>query len=229
MGVGERPSSLVLYRIVHRTVRLLIHPYLRVRADGATVLDRPGPMVLAPVHRSHLDTVLVATVCRRRLRALGKESLFRTPVVGYVCAALGAIPVRRGTADREALTTARRLLEHGEALFVFPEGGRFTGATEYENNTVQPLLDGAAWLSARTGAPVVPIGIAGTAHALGRGSSRLRRSTVHIVIGEPVPPPPSDADRGRVSRRDLGNYTLRLRETLQHLQDHAVARAAARG
>ncbi len=225
--IGDRRSSLLIYRAVHAAVRAVLHPYLRVRAENAAVLDRPGAVVLAPVHRSHLDTVLIATVCRRRLRALGKESLFTTPVVRYLCAALGAIPVRRGTADREALKAARELLDRGEPLFVFPEGGRFGGATDEENNTVQPLFDGAAWLSSRTGAPIVPIGVAGTSRALGSGASRLRRATVHIVVGEPLPPP-SAAGGGRAGRTDLTEYTLGLRRTLQDLQDRAVAGAASR-
>ncbi len=180
---GERPTSRWFYRAVRAALRLVLCRWLRVRVVDAEVLDRPGPLILAPVHRSHLDSALLGAVSRRRIRALGKESLFTTPVVGWVCAALGAIPVRRGAADREALAAARTLLERGEPMIVFPEGGRGRGP---EPGT---LLDGAAWLSAKTGTPVVPIGIAGTEAALGQGGRLIRRSTVTIVVGKPIPPP----------------------------------------
>ena len=89
-----------------------------------------GPTILAPVHRSHLDSVLVACQSRRRIRALGKESLFTTPGVSYVCAALGAIPVRRGEADRDALQAARALLDPRHRLtFSVAVVERLSGAT----------------------------------------------------------------------------------------------------
>ncbi len=218
---GDRRSSLVFYRVVRQAVRLVLHRYLRVRAVNAEVLDRPGPTILAPVHRSHLDSALVATQSGRRIRALGKESLFTTPGVSWVCAALGAIPVRRGQADRDALAAARMLLDRGESMIVFPEGGRRRGSE------VTDLFDGAAWLSARTGAPVVPVGIAGTEQALPEGGRLLRRSTVQIVVGEPLPAPVGEGG-GRASRRDVARLTESLTRELQRLQDEAEAGAAAR-
>lgn len=216
---GERRSSLVFYRLVRGTIRLVVHPWLRVKTVNAAVLDRPGPTILAPVHRSHLDSALVATQSSRRIRALGKESLFTTPGVSWVCAALGAIPVRRGAADRDALAAARMLLDRGESMIVFPEGGRRSGSE------VVDLFDGAAWLSARTGAPVVPIGISGTEAALPEGGRFLRRSRVGIVVGSPMDAPVGENGK-RASRAELSRFTQRLTAELQRLQHEADALAA---
>lgn len=216
---GDRRSSLLFYRAVRSAIRAVVHPWLRVRAENTDVLDRPGPTILAPVHRSHLDSVLVATQSTRRIRALGKQALFTTPVVSYLCAALGAIPVRRGEADRDSLAAARMLLERGESMIVFPEGSRRSG------NEIGELFDGAAWLAARSGARVVPIGIAGTEAALPTGAKSLRRSQVAIVVGEPLPPP-IGAEGGRASRCQLRAFTTELAEQLQKAQDAAVALAA---
>ncbi|MEL7156958.1 MAG: lysophospholipid acyltransferase family protein [Actinomycetota bacterium] len=213
---GDRRSSLVFYRIVRRAVRTILHPWLRVQAVNTEVLDRPGPTILAPVHRSHLDSALVATQSKRRIRALGKESLFTTPGVSWVCAALGAIPVRRGQADRDALAAARMLLDRGESMIVFPEGGRRSGSE------VTELFDGAAWLSARTGAPVVPIGISGTEAALPEGARSLHRSRVGIVVGEPLAAPVGPEGK-RASRADLKRFTEQLTDELQRLQHEAEA------
>ncbi len=215
---GERRSSRWLYRIVRATVRAVVHPWLGIQAVNTEVLDRPGPTILAPVHRSHFDSVLVATQSTRRIRALGKESLFTTPVVSYICAALGAIPVRRGEADRDALMAARQLLDRGESMIVFPEGGRRDGA-------VGPLFDGAAWLAARTGASVVPIGIAGTDKVLPMGAKLPRRSQVAIVVGDPLPAPVPDDGQSRVSRQRISQFTAELSQHLGRLQAEAVALA----
>lgn len=217
---GDRRSSLVVYRIVRGAIRQVLFRWLRVDGTNTEVLDLPGATVLAPVHRSHLDSVLVASLCDRRIRALGKEPLFTVPVVKYFCAALGAIPVRRGEADRDALAAAKTLLDRDESMIVFPEGSRQRG------DEIGPLFGGAAWLAARTGARVVPIGIVGTEEALPSGARYLHRSTVRVVVGDPLDPPRA-ANGKRASREQLRAFTETLAERLGELQRQARAQLPA--
>ena len=210
---------MVLYRGVRAFLRLVVNPYVRMRAENTHVLDLPGATILAPVHRSHLDSVLIATHSSRRIRALGKVSLFTTPGVSYVCAALGAIPVKRGQADKDAMKAALDLLDKGETMIVFPEGGRQHG------DDIGVLFDGAAWLAARSGARVIPIGIAGTEAVLPQGSNLPKRSTVAISVGDPMDAPVGDDGR-RANREQLQTFTERLRINLQKAQDRAVDLAA---
>lgn len=220
MARGDRKSSLALYRTLRGFLRRVINPWLRMRSENTEVLDLPGPTILAPVHRSNLDSALLATQSDRRIRALGKESLFTTPGVSYLCAALGAIPVRRGEADRDALIAAKFLLDRGESMIVFPEGGRQSGSR------ISELFDGAAWLASKTGARVIPVGIAGTEDAMPQGAKFLRRSTVAIVPGEPMPAPVG-IDGKRVTRDQLAEFTAELSVNLQLAQDRAEALARA--
>jgi len=169
---GERRSSLLVYRIVRALLRVVVNPWLRVRSANAEVLDRPGPTILAPVHRSHLDSALIATQTQRRIRALGKESLFTTPGVSYLCAALGAIPVQRGKADRDALMAARSLLERGESMIVFPEGSRGPG-----------------------GGAVRWRGLVGGTHRGGDRAHRRGRHRGGAAAGSEVPPPVTGGNR----------------------------------
>lgn len=206
-----------VYRAVRRMVRLVVLPFFRADALNTEILNLDGPTILAPVHRSHLDSVILATFSQRRLRALGKESLFEVPVLKYFCAALGAIPVKRGAADREALTAAKTLLDRGESMIVFPEGGRQRG------NDIAELFDGAAWLAARTGARVVPVGIAGTEVALADGKKLPRRAHVRIVVGEPMPAPVGVGGK-RPNREQLSKFTAELKLNLQQAQNKAVER-----
>jgi 1-acyl-sn-glycerol-3-phosphate acyltransferase len=204
--------------VLRSFLRGVINPWLRLRSENTEVLNLPGATILAPVHRSNLDSALLATQSTRRIRALGKESLFTTPVVSYICAALGAIPVRRGEADRDALKAAKGLLDAGESMIVFPEGGRQTGPQ------VTELFDGAAWLAARTGARVIPVGIAGTEAAMPQGAKMLKRSTVAIVPGDPMDPPVG-IDGKRANRQQLQAFTAELADRLQKAQDRAEALA----
>ncbi len=213
-ATGDKPSSLRFYRVVRRIVRSVLFPYFDVTATNEHHLDLPGPTILAPVHRSHLDSPLLASLSTRRIRALGKESLFEPPVVRWVCAALGAIPVRRGEADRDALKAAKALLDRGESMIVFPEGGR------QDQHEVGELFGGAAWLASKTGARVIPVGISGTREAMREGSRFPKRTRVGIAVGEPMAPPVG-VDGKRVGRQQLRAFTAELSERLEELQDEA--------
>lgn len=206
---------MTIYRAFRGFLRRVVAPYLHLRSENAEVLELPGPTILAPAHRSHLDSVLIATLTSRRIRALGKESLFTTPGVGYVCAALGAIPVKRGAADKDAMKAALGLLDNGESMIVFPEGGRQHG------NEIGQLFDGAAWLASRTGARVVPIGVAGTDQVLPQGAKRFHRSNVAIVVADPMELAGNEGRRP--NRKQLQAFTEQLRVELQKAQDRAVA------
>ncbi len=210
IGVGARRSSVWFFRFVRRMIRLLIFPWLRVTSVGGHNLDLGGPVIIAPVHRSNLDAPIIAGVGHRRMRALGKPSLFVNPIGAWVVAALGAIPIRRGEADRDAMRAARDILSLGEAMIVFPEGTRQSGPK------VSGVFDGTAYLASKTGAPVVPVGIAGTERALPPGAKFIHRSRVAVVVGEPIRVP-----EGRMSRPAMHELSLRISADLQAVLDKA--------
>ena len=217
ISVGDSRASLLMYRVFRRLVLLIAFPYFRVEVEGREWLSMDGPIIVAPVHRSNLDTPLVNAISRRRVRSLAKDSLFTGRFWTWFLSALGGFPVERGTADRQALETARMLLDRGEPLLVFPEGTRQSG------HEVQPLFDGAAYLSAKTGAPVVPVGVAGTEAALPTGSNFPKRTKVRVVVGAPIPAP--IAVKGRLTRRQRTEFTAELHSRLQEVYDRARAQS----
>ena len=85
-----------VYRLVRRTIKMVLFPYFRVQRRGAEHLDIDGPVIVAPVHRSNLDTPLLAGMGHRRLRALAKESLFGNWLFGAFLSALGGVPGASG-------------------------------------------------------------------------------------------------------------------------------------
>ena len=70
---------------------------------GAEHLPAEGPFIVAPVHRSYVDWLIVARITRRRLRYIVKEEVWKSKLVGRLLEMLGAFPVNRSGADREAL------------------------------------------------------------------------------------------------------------------------------
>jgi 1-acyl-sn-glycerol-3-phosphate acyltransferase len=217
LRVGAKPSSLKFYGAVTATIRRLLFPYFRVELRGEVEnLHADGPLILAPVHRSNLDSMLVGAASTRRTRALAKRSMWNGKPWAWIVSALGAFPVERGTADREALRAARMLLEQGEAMFVFPEGTRQPAGPE-----IGDMYDGVAYLAAKTGARALPIGIAGTGEAMGPGTKFPKREKVVIHVGDLIDPP--QASGKRVTVGDRAAYSERLAETLGELQRAAYA------
>ena len=144
------------------------------------------------------------------MRALSKESLFSSRPAAAFMACLGAFPVRRGAADREALRTAEQILRSGELMIVFPEGTRQAGPR------VAGVFDGVSYLASKTGAAIVPVGIAGTEAAMGRRRRLPRRTRVAIVAGPPLRPP-----EGRMSRPQMSRFSETVMQRLQAAFDEA--------
>ncbi|HEX5265131.1 MAG TPA: lysophospholipid acyltransferase family protein [Acidimicrobiales bacterium] len=209
-----RPD-LVFYRVCRfLSVTVFCGLWFRASYEGRENVPASGPYVVAPVHRSNLDTLIVGGLSRRRLRFMGKDSLWKIRFFGALFSALGAFPVHRGSADREALRRSIEVLKGGEPLVMFPEGTRQSGPT------VQPLFEGAAYMACRAGVPIVPVGIGGSEAAMPKGSKMIRPVKVHVVVGRPIVPP-APTDGGRVPRAAVHDVTEQLHAELQTLFDAA--------
>jgi len=214
--LGRRMSALdrMAYRFFWSLLWLACKAWFRFRVVGKQNLPAEEAYILAPVHRSYLDTPVGGMVTARRQRFLGKESLWRNRAAGRFLTIVGGFPVERGTADRAALRACQEVLERGEPMVMFPEGTRQHGPV------VDPDLmhAGPAFVAARAGVPIVPLGIAGTDHAMPGGSMLIRPVRVVMVVGEPIRPPEVD---GRIPRRMVDELTERLRVGLQGCFDEA--------
>jgi 1-acyl-sn-glycerol-3-phosphate acyltransferase len=141
--------------------RTIARSITRVHVEGAIdEIPREGPVILAANHISNADAVILGAWLTkelgRRIHWLGKKEMFDWPVVGWIARNGGVHPVDRSSADVDAFRMAERVLNEGHVLMVFPEG------TRSPTGELQRPKDGLAMLALRTGAPIVPIGIADT-------------------------------------------------------------------
>ncbi len=168
--------------------RIFCRALTRVTVVGAIdEIPREGPLIIAANHASNLDAVVLGSwivpKLGRRINWLGKKELFDWPVLGYLAAHGGVHPVDRGAADVEAFRLARRILDEGHILFVFPEG------TRSADGALQAAHEGVAVLAQRTGAPIVPIGIAGSYRVWPRGQALPHPGgRVTLRVGSPFRP-----------------------------------------
>jgi 1-acyl-sn-glycerol-3-phosphate acyltransferase len=162
-------------RILITLPTLLVY---RVRAIGVKNVPREGPLVLAPNHFSQMDHFFAGLYLRRKIRFMAKSQMFGPPVLTYVYKHGGVFPIRRGHRDEEAFKTAYTLLDQGEMLLVYVEGGR-----SRSRNLGEPR-PGVGRIALESGAPIVPVAIHGSAAV--RGWKRLRFPKVTVRFGEPL-------------------------------------------
>lgn len=214
---GQSLLSRVFYKLMHALVVGVCRAYTRTTLIGKQNIPAEGAFLLAPIHRSNIDTPLAAAVTRRRLRFMGKDSLWKIRPIGWILSALGAFPVTRGSADREALKRCIAVLESGEPLVLFPEGTRQSGPQ------VMPLFDGAAYVAVKAGVPIIPVGIGGSEGVMPKGSKMIYPRKCVVIVGEPIVV--QRDEEGRVPRSAVKDVTQRLSDELQRLFDDAQVMA----
>ncbi len=205
--------------------QLFVVPFLLIafRARGLGTENVPnGPVILAPNHASFMDHFFTGAFIRRRVRFMAKSQLFGRPLATYIFSHGGVFPIRRGHHDEEAFTTTYRLLEMGEAIVMYCEGGRTrTG------KLADRAKPGIGRLALESGAPIVPVGILGSYKV--RNWKRLQFPKVTIEFGKPFRFETVE-NPSREEQQEVADYVLdRIREIhgeLERLGHHGAVRAA---
>lgn len=90
----DGPFGKIFFRAVRGSVRVFLFRWFRLKVEGRERLRVEGAVIIAPAHRSNLDGPLIGSSSHRRVRYLGKDSLFRPAAAGWAMRALGSFPDR---------------------------------------------------------------------------------------------------------------------------------------
>ncbi|HBY98986.1 MAG: 1-acyl-sn-glycerol-3-phosphate acyltransferase [Ardenticatenaceae bacterium] len=150
---------------------------MKVEIHGLEEVPATGPLIVVINHFNFVDPIMAGAYFPRDLEMMSKLENFELPLFGWFVKAYGAFPVRRGEGDVEAIKHALRILHEGRVLLMAPEGTR--GGTVLKTGH-----GGVALLAARSGAPVIPVGITGQEHFL-PNLKHLRRTPIRVSIGAP--------------------------------------------
>jgi len=199
-----------LLRAVRPAGAFLFGRAWEVQRHGLAHVRATGPVILAANHLAAVDGPLLVAVAPRPAFALAKNELF-VGTLGRLLEAAGQIPIDQYHPDHGALRRAVGVLESGQALTIFPEGGRDLG-------DLARIRSGVAYLAMVTGAPIVPVALLGT-RLPGQSVKELppRGSTMHLSFGAPL-----ELNRVLWPRRrvPLAEATERVRRHLvAHLRD----------
>jgi 1-acyl-sn-glycerol-3-phosphate acyltransferase len=165
------------YEVVRILMSLLAWIFFRVRGHDPARVPAAGPVILAPNHFSFLDHFFLGVALRRKVHFMAKSQLFKPPLQ-WVYTHGGVFPVRRGFADEEAFVTAVAVLDRGDAMAMYAEGGRSrTGELSDKPRR------GIGRLALLSGAPIVPVAIIGSSHV--RNWKRGQFPKVSVHYGQP--------------------------------------------
>jgi 1-acyl-sn-glycerol-3-phosphate acyltransferase len=205
--------------ITEGPLRLMVQAIARPEVTGLdrladlAKLDEPPPVIFAPNHHSHIDTGLmirsIPLAWRRELVVAAAADYFfdKRWKATMSALALNAIPIDREVTSRKSSDQFRDLVADGHSLLIYPEGGRSP------DGWGQEFKGGAAYLSSRTGAPVVPVFIDGTGAIFGKGMKRPKPGRTKVVFGAPLVPRDDENTR---------RFNARIEAAVTRLGDEAL-------
>jgi len=177
LGVMRRTPILDLFR---PGMRAAARAWFALEFHGVENIPREGGLIITPNHQTYADPPLVTIPIRRRVYYMAWDKLFGVPVLGQLIRLLRAFPVDIYSNDPRAVREARRLVQEGAAVMIFPEGGRsFDG-------TLGHFKLGAFRLAVTLDATVLPVTIAGGFEAWPPQRTLPRRGRMTITYHAPL-------------------------------------------
>ena len=167
------------WSFTQRGLHALLYGYTRFYQGGhwePSSVPETGPAILACNHVSVLDPLFLVASNRRMISFLVAQEYYDKAWMRRLLEKTYSIPVRRDRRDVGALLQARRLLEDGRVLGIFPEGGINRDQTQ----------KGLAWLVRESAAPVVPAHISGARQRRSDFSTWVHRQRPLLRYGVPL-------------------------------------------
>ena len=184
----------------------LVKALAHVTVSGMEHFPKRGAYIIAGNHSALIEVLLMVAVCPRQPDIIGAGDIPLDPRFRWLADLYGYIPYKRGSTDMGALKTARRRLEDGGVVGIFPEGGIWKSGHK-------DAQKGVAWLSHTAGVPVIPLGFSGITGAIG-SMLTLKHPSLEVRVGTPIPPPDTGT-RGK--RAALDRHATLIMDRIEEL------------
>ncbi|MDR1580433.1 MAG: 1-acyl-sn-glycerol-3-phosphate acyltransferase [Synergistaceae bacterium] len=200
----------MLFRFAQIFFRVYFFLYHRVSVKGLSDLKKflaesgGKPVILAANHESYLDPPLIGMLFPNAIRFIAWDGVFKFRPFGALLHALGAVPVSQENKNSAAslLRDVMEFIKQGFSVLIFPEGERT------HDGNLAPMEGGAALISSKTRAPIVPVWIDGTFEAYSRFHKIPRPRHVAVTFGKPIFPDDIPHDLPEKERRRVLLDTL---------------------
>jgi len=172
----------------HFIAHLWARALLVISLSPVTIVNREKlheheTAVYASNHLSYMDTPVLFARLPFQFRILAKQSLWKTPFIGWYLNRSGQVPVDTKS-PRSLVASLNRgvaTLKHGLPLVLFPEGGRAA------SGQLQSMMSGCAYMAIKAQVPLIPLTLIGTYELLPIHVYALHPRPLKIIVGDPIP------------------------------------------
>jgi 1-acyl-sn-glycerol-3-phosphate acyltransferase len=169
------PIDKFLYFIGWVFYRAIFKIFWRLKVSGLENIPSKGGVIIASNHLSLADPPLIGASLPKPIFYMAKKELFEIPIFGWILKKVNAFPVDRNSNDLKAMKTAKKILQEGKTLLIFPQGGRRS-----EENL--EAKNGVGILSCWAHVPVVPCCVI--------NSNKLKKfARLRVYFSKPIFPP----------------------------------------
>lgn len=177
----------------------------RTKIIGEENVPKDGSFILCGNHVHALDAPIIVVTAKRKIRFMAKEELFKNKFIASLANIFEVIPVKRGTADLDAIKASMKAIKDGDILGIFPEGTR-NGMLKNAS-----IKAGAAFIALKTNTPVIPVGI--------EGSFKPFRKVV-IRYGKPMNFSEYSPKKGKPEKENLEIVSEKIMNEIIKLRDN---------
>ncbi len=195
----------LFYKLARAVFSIFFRLFFRWKIYGRENIPSEGVYIICSNHINWFDPPLVGGAVRTgtQICFMAKGELFQIPIFSYLIRKLGAFPVRRYKADRQAIQHALNALKERKSLGLFPEGSRS------KTGELQKPHHGPSLIVLRGGEPVIPVAI--------KGPYRLFRP-IKINIGAPIYFAPKEKSN-KITRNEVRRVSYKIMDEIKKLKD----------
>jgi 1-acyl-sn-glycerol-3-phosphate acyltransferase len=187
----KNKTSKFWYRLGYSFFHLFLLFFYSLRYFHRQRVPASGPLLIVANHESFWDPPIVGCAIGRQVTYMARKTLFDHKLLAWLMHRVGAFPVDQKGTGLEGLRTALHKLSEGKGVIIFPEGSRT------RDGKMHDFMPGIALLIRRSGAAVLPVGLAGAYDGWPIHSKKpkfaplwagARKQAIACVIGQVVPP-----------------------------------------
>ena len=195
-------------RTLRRALQALARGVFRIISDleieGRENFPPSGPLIMVGNHFSFIDPMAFVSLAPWPMDFIGGAVTPHAPkIVRFIPRLWGFLPVYRGTGSTYALKEAEKILKSSGVVGIFPEGGSWA-------QTLRPARPGAALLTSRANAPLLPVGLINLPEII-PALKKFKRAKIRFRVGKPFGPFPTtgSAYERRQQLDEIGHEIMR--------------------
>lgn len=156
---------------------------VKVRTEGFENIKKDEPRIFMANHTSYFDIFALLSTLPVDFKFIVKQELMRLPIFGLAMRRAGYIGIERDDPRKalKSMQVAAERIRNGASVLIFPEG------TRSEDGRLQSFKPGGFHLAIRSSCDIVPVAITGSRDIVPKGSLRIRKGTIRVVVGREIP------------------------------------------